>query len=147
VKNKGYGLYIMELSKSLGIQNNIKYCGFLDEYQMSKLFSKSHIFVNPSFIENESLAMLEALSVGTPTIVTYTGGMPDNTSSSWIEYFPVGESAVLANKIETLFKKSNFEIKKISNDAKNAIRKKVDKELIVSKTIQMYKEVLELYKT
>lgn len=144
LKKKGYGAYISKLIKKFELDNHVVYSGFLGEEDMVNLFSTTHVFVNPSFIENESLAMLEALFVGAPSIVTYTGGMPDNTSGEWIKYFPIAEYAVLADKIEYIFENDNYAIK-ASEKGRLATRNLLDKNRIAARTLKMYDDIIENY--
>lgn len=73
----GYGLYIRNLIKKLGLVDKVIFTGPLNEKAMHKQYLKSNVFVCPSSIENSPNSLGEAQILGTPCIASYVGGSPD----------------------------------------------------------------------
>jgi glycosyltransferase involved in cell wall biosynthesis len=62
----------------LGLNNNIKFLGFLPDEQLPLAYQAADLTVIPSqSFEGFSLAILESLACGTPVVCTPIGGMPE----------------------------------------------------------------------
>jgi phosphatidyl-myo-inositol dimannoside synthase len=61
-------------ARSLGIQNRVRFVGYVSREEISKYYKAAHVFVLPSYNEGMSLAVLEAMASGLPVVVTRTGG-------------------------------------------------------------------------
>lgn len=70
-----YGTYIRTLIKQYNLHLNITFLGELNEKQMCRRLTKSHVFVSPSSIENSSNSVGEAMLTGVPTISSDVGGI------------------------------------------------------------------------
>ena len=77
LKRSSYGKYISELIKKFNLQEHITFTGELSEKQMCERFLKSHVFVSPSIVENESNSLSEAKIMGVPSVASYVGGVTD----------------------------------------------------------------------
>jgi glycosyltransferase involved in cell wall biosynthesis len=77
LKRSSYGKYVEELIKRYNLSSCVKFTGILDEKQMCDRFLKSHVFVSPSCIENESNSLSEAKILGVPSVASYVGGVTD----------------------------------------------------------------------
>jgi glycosyltransferase involved in cell wall biosynthesis len=53
-----------------GLQESVRWVGFLDEQGKQAAFAAATLFAHPSYSEGMALAILEAMSVGLPTVVT-----------------------------------------------------------------------------
>lgn len=73
----GYSIYIKKLIKNLGLESNVHYLGPIDDTQIIKELQLCSVCVIPSFIETYCLAFAEAMIIGTPTIASYAGAMPE----------------------------------------------------------------------
>jgi glycosyltransferase involved in cell wall biosynthesis len=76
----------------------------LDAKSMAEELSRAHVFVLPSFIENSPNSLAEAMLVGTPSVVSFVGGVPSMVTDE-VEAltFPAGDEAVLAEQIRRVF--------------------------------------------
>ena len=66
IHKDGYSKYIEKLVKKLCIKDNIVWLGELSQEELANEYSKKHVFVMPSAIENHSSSLKEAMMVGTP---------------------------------------------------------------------------------
>ena len=73
----GYSVFLKKLIDKYGLQDNIVYLGSLDEYQIISHLQEADVCVIPSFIETYCLAFAESMIVGTPTIASFAGAMPE----------------------------------------------------------------------
>ena len=65
-----------------GLQNNI----ILKGYQKNVLpeLAKANLYFHPSLLENNSIAVIEAMSLGLPCVVSDQGGLPETVSNTAI---------------------------------------------------------------
>lgn len=73
----GYSLFLNNLIKKYDLSNNINFLGSLNDQQLVDNLIVSNVCVVPSFIETYCLAFAEAMIIGIPTVVSYTGAMPE----------------------------------------------------------------------
>lgn len=139
-----YGKYIKKLIKKYNLMDNIIFTGPLDEKEMCNKFLKSHIFVSPSTIENESNSLSEAKILGLPCVVSYCGGVIDRVKHG-IDGFHYQHDApyMLAHYICVIFGDDKLALK-CSENAKENARKTHDKKINVDKTIDIYRQIFKL---
>lgn len=73
-----YTKFLRQKSKELGLGKNIHFWGFVENYKKYQLLAKAHILINPSCREGWSLVVMEAASVGTPTVGYDVPGLRDS---------------------------------------------------------------------
>jgi len=84
------------LAKELGIQQRVRFVGFLSQTRLREQFYRSHIFLHPSELgadgnqEGVPNSMLEAMASGLPVFATRHGGIPEAIED--------GVSGVLVNE-------------------------------------------------
>jgi glycosyltransferase involved in cell wall biosynthesis len=70
--------YICDFIKNNSLSDKILFLGFVDNKKLYSLYSNALALIIPSiWPENAPLVALEALSVGTPVIVSNRGGLPE----------------------------------------------------------------------
>lgn len=89
-ETKEYGKYIFNLTNKLGLENKVKYWGFVSQHKKFELLSKSHLLLNPSSREGWGLVNIEANSVGVPVVSYRSAGLVDSVKN--------GVSGVLVEK-------------------------------------------------
>jgi len=78
---KGEDSYIKEIKqliKELNLSKNITFEGFIDENKKFELLGKSHLIINPSYLEGFGLVNIEANRMGTPAMVFNVRGCRDS---------------------------------------------------------------------
>ncbi len=68
----GHLAEIFARAKRLGIQKHLQYLGFIEEEDKEAIYQQADVVVIPSFGENFSMVVAEALSFGKPVIATKT---------------------------------------------------------------------------
>jgi len=67
---------LAELARELGLAANITFAGRLDNDCIWKLYEQTHLFLNPSLVDNMPNSILEALASAVPVVSTDVGGVP-----------------------------------------------------------------------
>lgn len=63
-------------AEELGVPENIKFMGALDDTEVSQAFLDCEIFVLPSEFEAFGIVLIEAMASGKPVVATKVGGVP-----------------------------------------------------------------------
>ena len=63
--------------KQLGLEEKVKFLGYVSDQELSVLYSSCYAFVYPSFYEGFGLPVLEAMSCGAAVITSNTGSLPE----------------------------------------------------------------------
>jgi len=66
-----------EIAKKKGLQERVLFTGFVSRQELLSLYQHARAFVAASSYETGPLTVLEAMSCGTPVLVTRVGIMPD----------------------------------------------------------------------
>jgi glycosyltransferase involved in cell wall biosynthesis len=77
---RGYGAYLKQLIKKLGVEAHVEFTGPLQAQEVAERLAKSHVYVLSSAAENSPNTLGEAMMVGTPCVAAYVGGVPDMTT-------------------------------------------------------------------
>lgn len=94
-------LELEKLVNNLGLTHNVTISGTLSHAEIAQCLNDSRIFVLSSVTEGLPKAMLEAMSCGTPVVVTDVGGCKYVAQGAGL-IVPPGESQALAGAILTL---------------------------------------------
>jgi len=74
--------YLKNLSKNLGIQNNIDFVGKInDKKDLIEILKKSHIFALPSITEGFGIVIIEAIAAGIPYVASDIPSIREVTNS------------------------------------------------------------------
>jgi glycosyltransferase involved in cell wall biosynthesis len=140
LRQGGYANYLMKLVKQLNLNENIIALGVLSAQEMATEMCRSHVFALSSFVENSPNSMAEAFSVGVPSVVSLTGGIPGLIIEGQDALgFPLGDESVLAEQIRRIFIDESLAVRLSQNAKKTSIRYSPEK--IVDRMIEIYKSV------
>lgn len=101
----GGGTYeetLKALSKKLGLDNRVKFLGFVPHRELPRYYSVAHLAVYPSIGDEAfGLSIAEAMACGIPVIATHLGGIPEvvGTDERCGILVPPRESSALAEGI------------------------------------------------
>lgn len=93
---------IVEQIKKNGLEHWVKYCGWLDKENKSKVLENSAINVLPSNNEGLPMTILEAMSYGVPSITTSVAAIPEAVNNTNGIVIKPGDKTALANALELL---------------------------------------------
>lgn len=138
IKTVGYHRYLYSLLKKYNIVDNVEYLGILPSFDdMAKECMKCNAFIMPSYVENHSSSLIEAMIVGAPCIATYVGGVQNITIN--------GENALVYNPSDAVALADN--IIRILSDDKLAISLSEQAKLIRPKRkVDIGEELLSIYR-
>ena len=143
ISQTGYNRYLNNLIIKLGIEENIQFVGNLTAEQMAERMAKVHVFVTPSALENHSSTLKEAMTVGTPCIASYVGGIPE-----YVTHYENGllyrfeEYEMLAFFIQKLFCDDNL-AQRISKNGRSSIKNIHDSSMISQGLVDIYMRIIE----
>lgn len=63
--------------KKIGVEDKVRFAGYIDKDDISAVYSMATVFVYPSLYEGFGLPILEAMACGTPVITSNTSSMPE----------------------------------------------------------------------
>ena len=138
--NDEYEKYIRALVKSLGIENNVDFVGFItDEDEKVVLLRRTDIFCKPSILEACSIAILEAMREGRVVVATVPGGIDIITDNENGLLVKVKNPEDFAEKTIKGLKDKNLR-GKIEAGAREHV-KNFDIKKIASQYVALYNEV------
>ena len=144
LRKRGYTKYIEKLIKELGIEENIVWLGALPQDKLAEWYSKVRAFVMCSAIENHSSSLKEAMMVGTPSVASIVGGVPEYVTHGDNGFlYRFEEYDILASYVSKLFEDDEMALKISANARKSAADLHSEKD-IYETTIKIYDSILGL---
>ena len=96
-RNNVYSNYLNKKINKENLNSQVHFVGLLSAAEMAKQLEIANIYLNCSYVENESNALSEAMVVGTPVIASFVGGMVDRIKHDWSGlFFPADSATQLA---------------------------------------------------
>ena len=142
LRKRGYTKFIEGLIYELGIKDNIIWLGRITHRELAEELEKKSVFVLCSAAENQSSSLIEAMTVGVPSVASAVGEVPEfvkNEENGLLYRF--GEHDVLAHLLDRVFSDDEL-AKKISENGKKDMLKAHDADMINNTITDIYKEVL-----
>jgi glycosyltransferase involved in cell wall biosynthesis len=143
IRQDGYVAWLNKEAKRLNVESNIIWLGPLSSDQIINELQMCSAFIIPSFIESYCMALAEAMVLGVPSVVSFTGGTSylarDGESAL---FFLPGDDAQCAYQIERLLTDQPA-AERISRNAREVASVRNDSKTIISKQIDIYHQVLE----
>ena len=141
LRKRGYTKYVEKLIRELGVEEHIVWLGALPQDELAERYSKTHVFVMCSAIENHSSSLKEAMMVGTPSVASSVGGVPEyvrNGENAFLYRFE--EYDIMASYIQKLFENDELALK-ISEKARATSNTLHSEKDIYETTIKIYHSV------
>lgn len=129
--------YLRHIEQKVKKNKNIIMTGFVQGDELEELFSNTFLYCLPSHIEGMPISLLEAMSYGRNVLVS---DIDENTQviGKYGTSFKKGNIDDLAQKIQESLNEKN---RKNSEDIENYILKKYNWNVIINKTIDIYKNL------
>lgn len=98
---------IYQLPKKLGIENQVRFLGYVPDKDLPTLYSGALAFVFPSLFEGFGLPILEAMAVGCPVLTSNISSLPEVAGKAALLVNPYSEDEIAQNLIK-LYTNSNL---------------------------------------
>ena len=95
--------FLKNYCQKLGLEQNVRFLGFMSREEIIAELQQSHIFVLPSIIEAFGVALIEAMSVGLPVITTQSGGPASIVTPETGLIVPTRNPVELAKAMEKIY--------------------------------------------
>jgi glycosyltransferase involved in cell wall biosynthesis len=123
---------------------NFLFTGHLGYFERVRILQESTVFVNPSFFENCSISILEAMSCGNAVIACNVGGNPELIQSENNGLLvPAFNNKRLADSIIFLLENEKFN-RDMSENARETVEQKFSLKDFGEKTYRVYRQALNL---
>lgn len=99
-----------KIISSLGVGDKVKLLGYLNDIELSKLYSLALALVQPSKMEGFGLTGLEAMNVGLPVIASNKSSLPEVYGNACL-YFDPNSLSDLVDVLEEIIKKPEVRAK------------------------------------
>jgi len=139
----GYGAFLREKVRKLGLSDHVRFCGFKDSDELAAGLKKARAFVIASHVENSANSLQEAMLVGTPAVVSFAGGLPsiaEHEKSCLM--FPRGEPVVMAECLNRVLSDDQLAVK-ISEEGKKKARRMNSPERVAKQLLGIYRDVID----
>jgi glycosyltransferase involved in cell wall biosynthesis len=144
----GDGLYkqrLIERVNELNLKGSITFSGCIKQQELFKLYSKAHIYVQPSLYEPLGNTVLEAMASERPVVASRVGGISEiiynNENGLLVD---PANSGQLASAINLLLSDKPL-CSRIGKNAKRTTDANFSWEAIAKKTLKMYQDVIDQY--
>ncbi len=126
-------------------ENSFSFVGHIGYFERSKILQEATVFVNPSFFENFSISILEAMSCGCATIACNVGGNPEliDAENNGLLVPPFSSNS-LAKSLVSLLENETYN-RKMGTNARKTIEASFSSNTCAKKTFEVYKQTLENY--
>lgn len=136
---------LRSLTRDLGLENKVKFTGYVDNDALSAFYKCADLTVVPSLYEPFGMVVLESMAMGTPTIVADTGGLSEIVIHEETGLkFKAGEPGSLAEAILRILTDDTL-CDRITADARAYMGDRFNWGSIARKTISVYEQARREY--
>jgi glycosyltransferase involved in cell wall biosynthesis len=127
-------------AKQLGIENNFKLTGFVEDADLPLYYNAADFFILPSKSgEGLPLVALEAMACGLPVIATNVGGISEILMDDWGRLVPPNEPNLLAKSVLD-FAETDFSSRK--KELRAMMEEKFSWDKNVERLVEIYEELI-----
>ncbi|MDD5448942.1 MAG: glycosyltransferase family 4 protein, partial [Actinomycetota bacterium] len=136
---------LKSLVQNLGLEDKVKFTGYIDTDSLCGLYASADITVIPSLYEPFGMVALESMAMDTPTIVADTGGLKEIVihEETGLKFEP-GNPRSLADAMLRILKDPEL-ARRLTIDARAYMGEKYSWDWIARKTIEVYKMAMSKY--
>jgi len=137
---------LIRKSKSLGISDRVKFCGYIPESKKLSMLNLCDVFLFPSVLEGFGMAAVEAMACGKPVVALNNASLPEIVKN--------GETGFLVSPgnrkeyISSLFSlvKDDKMRREMGLEASSCVKKKFNWNRCAEKVMNSYKKLVDSYK-
>lgn len=142
IRRDGYITWLNREAKKLRVDSNIVWLGALTASQLIQEMQTAKGMILPTYVENCSLAVQEALFMGIPLVTSYVGGLPSLArDEETVLFFSPGDAEMCAYQMERLLTDRAL-AERISSQARKTALVRNDPERIVQNQMEIYRQVV-----
>ncbi len=132
---------LSDLARSLGVEQAVRFPGWVDGARKDKLLREVDVFVLPSYYEGLPIGVLESMACGVPVVATAVGGIPDaiqdGVNGLLVE---PGQPEALARAIVAILSDDALRTR-LRELAHRDARKRYSADIVVGDLERMYREL------
>jgi glycosyltransferase involved in cell wall biosynthesis len=141
-ERRGYDRFLLRAIAEAGLSEAVDFLGYLDANAMAHELCRTNVFAIPSYIENGSNALCEAMLVGAPCVAAYTSGILSNVEHGHTGLlFPPGDAVLLAESIARLFRDDDL-AGRLGRAARAAASERHAPQRVISQLLNAYQHVI-----
>lgn len=138
----GYENWLSHQVAKLGLDKNVHWLGPLTAAQIADELRNASAMVIPTFIESYSMAFAETMRIGTPCVVSYTGGTGYlGRDEETCLFFPPGDEAMCAYQLERVLTNQDLAAL-LSSNSRYCATTRHDTRKILQQQLHIYERVL-----
>ena len=142
-KNFSFDEYIERFIPEDSIKNRIQFLGHCDQERISNLRKNALVTIVCSRYETFSIALIESLAAGCPTVATAVGGMKEIIIDEYNGLLAESESPEnIAQKVLMLINDPE-KMQRLSKNAIEDCKKRFSPEVVAAQTLEYYQSVLD----
>jgi glycosyltransferase involved in cell wall biosynthesis len=88
---------IFEKVKTLGLEDRVRFLGFVDDADLPALYNLSNLFAFPSLYEGFGLPPLEAMACGVPVVCSNASSLPEVVGDAALTVDPLDVPGLAEN--------------------------------------------------
>ncbi len=146
LRQDGFVGWILNESRKLGVESNLLWLGPLTVDEIIDELQNCSVNLTPTFVEGYCLALAEALFLGVPSVVSFTGGTSylakDEDTAL---FFPPGDHVMCAYQVERLLTDTSL-VERLSYSAREVALVRNNPEQIIRNQVSIYRSILEAKK-
>ena len=140
----GYFRLILRKIREHRLEQNVVWLGAIDSNEIALNLQQASVFVSTSFVESYSLTLAEAMCIGTPSVISYAGAMPELAlPEREALFFSPGDYKRCANQIIRLLKNGDLALELSSRSIKRSEERERDVDVVEMQT-KTYKEIMKM---
>lgn len=138
----GYSRWLDREVGRLKLQDNVSWLDSLPASEMASELQRASACVLPTFIESYSMAMAEAMAVGTPIVATFTGGTSYlGADEQNCLFFPLGDDAMCAYQLRRILADQSLATR-LSFQSRRLATERHQPQCIVEQHLHLYGRVV-----
>lgn len=139
----GYVRFLLDLINDLGLKENIDFLGPKNASEIIDIMYDCDCSVQSSFVESYSAFLAESMAVGIPSVVAFSGAMPELAENNITALFYTPTDYVqCADKIMNLIENPDL-ARKISINSRTKAQNRNNIEAVVKRQLEIYNDFLK----
>jgi len=126
-----------------GLNKRVKFIGYVERKDMALFMKQAQAFISLSLYEGFGLPALEAMTSGTPSVLSNLGAYPEIADNAALFVYPYGPHRV-AEALNIVLNNNKKRQELIQNSLKRA--EFFDGKKVAKRVLEIYKEVYDDYK-